>query len=270
MNLNTLRKFWLVLAILIGLLCPVLAQGEQFAQGDFDRDGDVDFADFLIFANNFGKPITQQTLAETTTDTVVVTVRDTITVTQDQTAGIKLGQMFGYWLVEYKITNPNGEAFGKEKNDAFLFHHTNGSDKNTVYGKSINHNIVAPFALPEKEAKVTYLPFEDTYTLTHKKHIGIKELTLYTTGSYTSKTGLHDLEIKFSIEHEIRDDMTKLLNNIPNLPPEWYKTISEPVVKIEYMRVFINTENRYVYLDAVNGGLRPCSRNEYMRLSEKW
>ena len=153
MNLNTLRKFWLVLAILIGLLCPVLAQGEQFAQGDFDRDGDVDFADFLIFANNFGKPITQQTLAETTSDTVVVTVRDTITVTQDQTAGVKLGQVFGYWMVSYKIPNHLGRSFDKEKKDAFLFHHTNGPDENTVYGKPINSiyshldSNKAPFAL---------------------------------------------------------------------------------------------------------------------------
>ena len=268
MNLNTLRKFWLVLAILIGLLCPVLAQGEQFAQGDFDRDGDVDFADFLIFANNFGKPITQQTLAETTTDTVVVTVRDTITVTQDQTAGIKLGQMFGYWLVDYEIPHERS-ALVKKRKDAFLFHHTNGSYKNTVYGKSINHNIVAPFANTDYEAKVTYLPSEDKYILIHKEHIGFSVLENNT----SEPTGvLHDLEIKFSIEHEIRDDMSKLINSRSYKTPESksYKTIYEPVVKIEYMRVFVSIQNRYVYLDAVNGGLRPCSRNEYMRLSEKW
>ena len=259
MNLNTLRKFWLVLAILIGLLCPVLAQGEQFAQGDFDRDGDVDFADFLIFANNFGKPITQQTLAETTSDTVVVTVRDTITVTQDQTAGVKLGQVFGYWMVSYKIRNHLGRSFDKEKKDAFLFHHTNGPDENTVYGKSINHNIEAPFADTEKEAKITYLPHEDKYILTDKKHMGFGELEYN-----LSKSGMNDLEIKFSIEYEIRDDMTKLLNGsfLPTV------TIKEPIVKVEYIRLLIETENRVVDFEPIGVGLRPCSRDEYMYLSD--
>ena len=267
MNLNTLRKFWLVLAILIGLLCPVLAQGEQFAQGDFDRDGDVDFADFLIFANNFGKPITQQTLAETTTDTVVVTVRDTITVTQDQTAGVKLGQVFGYWMVSYKIRNHLGRSFDREKKDAFLFHHTNGPDENTVYGKPINHTILAPFADTEMEAKITYLPDEDKYILTDKEHMGFGELEYN-----LSKSGMNDLEIKFSIEYEIRDDMSHLLNRNTYKTPESisYTTMNEPIVKVEYIRLLIKTENRVVDFEPIGVGLRPCSREEYMRLSDRW
>ena len=261
MNLNIFKTFWLVLAITAGLSLTNTATAQQYAL-DLDGDGNVDFADFIFFTEHFGKAMFDQPLAE------VVTVRDTVIITneQDQTAGVKLGQIFGYWLVDYEIPHERS-ALVKKRKDAFLFHHTNGSDKNTVYGKSINHGTESTFAHPEKEAKVTYLPFEDQYILIHKEHIGFSVLENNTS---EPKTGvLHDLEIKFSIEHEIRDDMTKLLNNIPNLPPEWYKTISEPVVKIEYMRVFVSIENRYVYLNPVNSGLRPCSRDEYIRLFEK-
>ncbi len=258
--------FIALVVALTGLSVPNIAQGGQYAHGDFDKDGDVDFADFLVFANNFGKPISQQTFAETTMDTVLVTVRDTITVAneQDKNIGVQVGKMFGYWRINYEIPNPLGTAFNKEKKDAFLFHHVNGIDDNTAYGKPIDHRIISPFADTERETKVTYLPSEDKYVLTDRKHIGIKELTYN-----MSKTGSHDLEIKFSIEYEPRPDMTKLINAsyaTPNSPS--YSTINEPVIIVDYMRVFIKNENRYIYLIPLNGGLMPCSRQEYMNTSE--
>lgn len=259
--------FIALLTVLAGLSMPHIAQGEQYAQGDFDKDGDVDFADFLVFANNFGKPITQQTFAETETDTVIVTVRDTVTVTdaQDKNTGVQVGKMFGYWMIQYEIPNHLGPAFNKEKKDAFLFHHTNGLDENTAYGKPINHRFISPFAHTEKETKVTYLPDEDKYILIDRKHIGIKELTYQ-----MSKTGMYDLEIKFSIEYETLPDMSKLINLSYATPASVsWKTINEPIVKVDYMRVFIETENRYVNLIPINGGLMPCSRQEYMNTSER-
>ncbi len=49
-----------------------VSHADHIAQGDFDQDGDVDFADFLVFANNFNKPISEQTLVQHSPDTVVV------------------------------------------------------------------------------------------------------------------------------------------------------------------------------------------------------
>ena len=79
-----------------------------------------------------------------------------------------------------------------------------------------------------------------------------------------SKSGMNDLEIKFSIEYEIRDDMTKLLNG--SFSPTI--TMNEPIVKVEYIRLLIKTENRVVDFEPIGVGLRPCSRDEYMYLSD--
>ena len=263
MNLNIFKTFWLVLAITAGLSLTNTATAQQYALCDLNRDGNVDFADFIFFTEHFGKAMFDQPLAE------VITVRDTVIITneQDQTAGIKLGQVFGYWMVSYKIPNHLGRSFDKEKKDAFLFHHTNGPDENTVYGKSINHNIVAPFADTEMEAKITYLPDEDKYILTDKAHMGFGELEYN-----LSKSGMNenDLEIKFSIEYEIRDDMSHLLNSNTYKTPESisYTTINEPIVKVEYIRLLIKTENRVVDFEPIGVGLRPCNRDEYMSLSD--
>ena len=65
-------------------------QSDHIAEGDFDRDGDVDFTDYLIFANNFGKSYTTQTkvphldvvqivVRDTLYRTITHTIRDTIT-----------------------------------------------------------------------------------------------------------------------------------------------------------------------------------------------
>ena len=70
----------LVLAILF-----VFAVGSPAAavNGDLDRDGDVDFDDFFIFADNFGltgSPDDADTVVVTVRDTITVALRDTITV----------------------------------------------------------------------------------------------------------------------------------------------------------------------------------------------
>ena len=65
------------------LLIIATANSAEAVDGDLDLDGDVDFQDFLILVQNFGKqgppaPARIDTIYLTKTDTVFVTVRDTI------------------------------------------------------------------------------------------------------------------------------------------------------------------------------------------------
>jgi internalin A len=53
--------------------------------GDLDRDGDVDFDDFFIFSDNFGR-----TGSPDDSDTITVVLRDTITIAQSDTTIITL------------------------------------------------------------------------------------------------------------------------------------------------------------------------------------
>lgn len=61
----------------------------ELIPGDLDLDGDVDFSDFLTFAQNFGKsgsaPTPLEPVVITTIDTVIVTVRDTFEITYTTT-----------------------------------------------------------------------------------------------------------------------------------------------------------------------------------------
>ena len=70
---------------IIGCLLLIMATANiaEAIDGDLDLDGDVDFQDFLILVQNFGKegppsPARTDTIYVTKTDTVFITVRDTI------------------------------------------------------------------------------------------------------------------------------------------------------------------------------------------------
>ena len=70
---------------IVGCLLLIMATANiaEAIDGDLDLDGDVDFQDFLILVQNFGKqgppsPARTDTIYVTKTDTVFITVRDTI------------------------------------------------------------------------------------------------------------------------------------------------------------------------------------------------
>ena len=74
-----------LLVCLVAIPIAIFANAHEPYQGDFDLDGDVDFADFLTFASNYGKtggsttPSNRvDTVRVTRVDTVRVVVRDTI------------------------------------------------------------------------------------------------------------------------------------------------------------------------------------------------
>ena len=104
--------------------------------GDLDLDGDVDFADFLLFSSNFGKtgPVPTSTPTQPTDRivTVTVTVRDTIYISSGSGGSgspqeERAENMLGFWqfqeytnlktryyiigYINYNKPNDNGELF---------------------------------------------------------------------------------------------------------------------------------------------------------------
>ena len=78
------------------LLIIATANSAEAIDGDLDRDGDVDFQDFLILVQNFGKegppaPARTDTIYVTKTDTLFTTIRDTIYVSKVDTFYIEAG-----------------------------------------------------------------------------------------------------------------------------------------------------------------------------------
>ena len=70
-------KRLILLVCLVAIPIAIFANAHEPYQGDFDLDGDVDFADFLTFASNYGKT-GGSTTPSNRVDTVRVVVRDTI------------------------------------------------------------------------------------------------------------------------------------------------------------------------------------------------
>ena len=70
-------KRLILLVCLVAIPIAIFANAHEPYQGDFDLDGDVDFADFLTFASNYGKT-GGSTTPINRVDTVRVVVRDTI------------------------------------------------------------------------------------------------------------------------------------------------------------------------------------------------
>ena len=84
-----------ILAVIAILFGAVSASAHHIAQGDLDRDGDVDFADYLIFVESFERPYHELPRMAHDVDTLTVyrvefltdtiTVRDTVTIKQTVT-----------------------------------------------------------------------------------------------------------------------------------------------------------------------------------------
>ena len=83
---------------IVGCLLLIMATANiaEAIDGDLDLDGNVDFQDFLILVQNFGKqgppaPARTDTIHVTKTDTVFTTSRDTIYVSKVDTFYIEVG-----------------------------------------------------------------------------------------------------------------------------------------------------------------------------------
>lgn len=256
----------ITLVALAFLVSSVL--GQHIAQGDFDKDGDVDFADFLVFSNNFGKSITEQTLMPL--DTIVV--RDTIIVNNvlDVEAGKRAGRMLGFWYLnyEYHWNVPNGKEI-YEFDRVFFFTSiddtTNKDGEYVVRGRHLYTDNLE-YAGSMKKVSVVYSPSEQQYILTAENGIYIPMgLT----------TGLYDLECKFHFESEIHPDMTDRLNTYID---RYSRELPEPTVKIESLVAIEEREGRtsgsyvttvrrvvmpHIFIP-VNDGLRRSNRQEFM------
>ena len=72
-------KGGMLVNVFLCLLCFSTTYADHIVVGDLDGDGDVDFQDFLIFSQNFGKsPAQLKRMPHASTDTIRVVVRDTI------------------------------------------------------------------------------------------------------------------------------------------------------------------------------------------------
>ena len=74
-------KRWIILLLFV--TSPHAIYADHMLHGDLNGDGNVDFADFLIFAGYFNKPPSQIPRVSHTLDTIIV--RDTLTVTTTKT-----------------------------------------------------------------------------------------------------------------------------------------------------------------------------------------
>ncbi len=78
--MSELRRCFIGIAVVISLFFVGVYASERL-RGDLDGDGQVDFADFVIFAQNFGKTGGEAFDPYNLADTSVVNYRDTIAVT---------------------------------------------------------------------------------------------------------------------------------------------------------------------------------------------
>ena len=258
--------FFIGLFVLLTGLSPIYA-ADPIAKGDFDKDGDVDFADFLVFADNFNKPLHEQTWH--VTDTIVV--RDTIVVTNtfESAAGVRAGRMLGFWYlnVEYEWEIPSRKEIS-EYDLVFQFTHIdpmpNEDGEYNVHGVYFSSSSMES-AYIVKGIVVSYSKSEQAYILRTGKIFTF----IY------SKEFFH-LEIKFHFENEIRQDMTERLNVYFD---GYEKIFVEPVVKIDHIHVIREyevrptsssnkTETRYKIMNyplmPINDGLRRANREEFM------
>ena len=256
-----------LIALLALLAIRAESQSHHIAQGDFDRDGDVDFADFLVFSNNYGKPITQQTLVSVDT----VTVRDTITVTNilDSEAGKRAGRMLGYWYLNYEhyqggTVFPGGDKLAGmyEYKRVFIFNHIdpepNAEGEFAVHGRTfVSYGIDdTPGTVPR--ATVTYSKSQQRYVLEAR--------IIY---KHTLPNGLYDMECTFYFEDEERQDMYYRLNG--DYKGAYPFRIVEPTVKVESIVAIGKTvSGRRKVMDwvftPINDGLRRISRYEFMEM----
>ena len=114
--------FGLAMLLVIAVCAPATA-----VIGDLDRDGDVDFDDFFILADNFGK-----TGNPDDPDTITIVLRDTVFVASDTTSGgtsLFFGDPNLEAAVRDALSKPTGNLLsGEVSNLTFL----NASKRNIV------------------------------------------------------------------------------------------------------------------------------------------
>ncbi len=179
------------------------SHSETFAICDLNRDGTVDFADFIFFANNFGKPLSQQPM--TTLDTIVVTTTDTIKIfdRSNADAGIRAGRIMGFWHFKFRIYHPDNKTIFWDYNRLYCVNtiadHPDENGEYTAYavyrggGQRFDDNNVL---IPEIEIK--YNKSTGQYVLWHSS------------GASMPHREKGDLQIFFQIKPETNDDMTRI------------------------------------------------------------
>ena len=269
-----LQAYRLITGLFLLLAFTGLSHAHHLPKGDLNGDGHVDFADFIIFADNFNKPYHLQSKQPHHIENVVV--RDTFfvqSVVHNNDAGVRAGRMLGFWYLNFN-SYVRGEAKRREHRQQFIFNRIsetpNADGEFTVHGK-VPRFLSGPDGgtTTIKDATVTYIKSEDKYILLAKGIASLNSATLEELRNPTpgmSKT-LVDLEVKFSIRHDSQRDMTVKLS------PYWADTehakhIEEPIIEIDYMKA-IDTNNPDRVFDKdlyepINDGLRPCSREEFM------
>ena len=252
----------IIKVVFLLLVFMAVAQADHIAQGDFDGDGDVDFADFIVFANNFNKPIYDQTLVQHNPDTVVV--RDTVTVSNPvpySDEGMRAGRMLGFWYLNYEIRTVKGPLIIYEYDRVFFFNKIsetpNADGEYTVHGRLFSTSSQT-FVARVKRVSVTYDKSEGKYILT-----GIGAMDIPT------RSTLYDLQCKFHFEDEIHEDMTLRING--TLDWSSLDKLPEPTAKIEHVRAVDKNGKVLSYnFVPVNDGLRRANRQEFMtKLSGK-
>ena len=150
----------IIKCVFLLLVSISVSHADHIAQGDFDGDGDVDFADFLVFANNFDKTISEQTLVQHSPDTVVV--RDTIVVSNPvpySDEGMRAGRMLGFWYLNYEIRTVKGPLRIYEYDRVFFFNRIsetpNADGEYTVHGRYLSA-ISQTYAITTGRVSVTY------------------------------------------------------------------------------------------------------------------
>ena len=272
-----MRSLCLATGIFVLLLSSV-AYPHHLPKGDLNGDGQVDFADFLIFADNFDKPYHLQSIQPH--HIINVVVRDTIVVKEvvhDNDAGIRAGRMLGYWYLNYQYATPGARKWNF--NSQYIFQRVsktpNADGEFTVYGKAPVFADDNPnsYATAIHDVTVTYIKSEDKYVLRAEADAPLRSITLQEqirrANDPDFKGTLADLEVKFSIRYGNQRDMTV------KLAPYWADTeyawhLEEPIIEIDYVKAIdLNDPNRVFDKDfyiPINDGFRRCSREEFMTI----
>ena len=166
-------------------LLAIRAESHHIAQGDFDRDGDVDFSDFIVFANNFGKYWKNETEITVVKHEVF---RDTLVIHDkfDSEAGKRAARMLGFWYLNYEY-RWNNKVY--EYDRVFIFNRIapgpNNEGEFTVHGRYHDSNNM-DYAIAIDIVEVTYSKNEERYILRARAAMSVPQTS-----------DLYNMECKF-------------------------------------------------------------------------